>query len=169
MNLSMFCRSHFSHFISDPTRNPKPMSKRGKEQTSSEGSAMAKPETMSRVQAEAKPRNLVSQVSHSSSRGSESSSSATALSNLEIRGTALTQTSGFKHSFGKPERDTSNIVRHSQVRTRENYAVKEFLGVDGEAIGIFSQDSQHCRFFNRSRTTCKARTSNRNNFLTGSS
>ena len=31
---------------------------------------------------------------------------------------------------------------------------------------IFSQDSQHCKFFSRSRTTCNARTSNRNKFLT---
>ena len=31
---------------------------------------------------------------------------------------------------------------------------------------IFSQDSQHCKFFSRSRTICNARTSNRNNFLT---
>ena len=66
--------------------NPKPMSKRGQEQNFGEGSAMAKPKPMSPVQAKAKPRNLVSQASHSSSRWSARSDSNAALSNPEIPG-----------------------------------------------------------------------------------
>ena len=120
MNLPMFSCSLFIHFVSDPTRNPKTMSKRGQEQTSKEGSAVAKPKPMSQVQGKGKPRNLVSQVSHSSNRWSEKSSSATALSNPAILEKAMTQTSGVEHSFGKPERDIRNHVRHSQERTQEN-------------------------------------------------
>ena len=60
-----------SNIFSDFSKNPKPMSKRGEEQNFGEGSAMAKPKQMSPVQAKAKPRNLVSQASHSSSRWSE--------------------------------------------------------------------------------------------------
>ena len=66
------------------------MSKRGQEQTSSEGSAFAKPKPMSPVQAKTERRKLVSQVCHSSSRWSDGSSSATALSNPEIPVKALT-------------------------------------------------------------------------------
>ena len=82
------------------------MDMRGQEQTSDEGSAVAKPKPMSHVQAKAKPRNLVSQVSHSSNRWSEKSTSATALSNPEIPEKAMTQTA---------RTDTSNIGRHRKM------------------------------------------------------
>ena len=88
MNFSTFSHSHFIHFVSDPSRNPNPMSKRGQEQNFSEGSAMAKPKL---VQTKAKPINLVSQVSHSSSHWSERSSSDAALSKPEIPVKTLTQ------------------------------------------------------------------------------
>ena len=67
------------------------MSKREQEQNFGEGSAMSKPKQMSPVQAKAKPRNLVSQASHCSSRWSERGDSNAALSNPEIPKKALTK------------------------------------------------------------------------------
>ena len=63
----------------------------------------------------------------------------------------------------------------SQVKEFQVYSpVEEFPGIDGVAIEFewnisLSQDSQHCRFFKRSRMICKSGTSNRNNSLTESS
>ena len=64
MNLSMFFRSHFSYFVSDPSRNLTPVSKREQEHNFGEVSAMTKPMPTSSAQAKARPRNLVCQVSH---------------------------------------------------------------------------------------------------------
>ena len=68
MTVSSFSRSHFSHFISDFSKNPKPMSKRGQEQNVGEGSAVAKPKPLSPVQAKTRQRVLVSQACLDSSR-----------------------------------------------------------------------------------------------------
>ena len=51
MTVSTFSRSQFNHFVSDVSRNPKTMSKRGQEQNFGEGSAVAKPKPISLVQA----------------------------------------------------------------------------------------------------------------------
>ena len=123
MNVSTFSRCHFNHFGSDFSKNPKPMSKREQEQNFGEGSAMSKPKQMSPVQAKAKPRNLVSQASHCSSRWSERGDSNAALSNPEIPKKAVTQMTGVNNSSWKRaahECDTSYNVEHSQVRTQEN-------------------------------------------------
>ena len=123
MNLSMFSRIHFSHFASDHSRYPKPMSKRGQDQNFGEGSATAKPKPMSPVQALARPRNLESQVSHSSCRRIERSRPTTELSNPENLWKALTQMSDVDSSSGKPfqhDCDMSDNVKHSQVRKQEN-------------------------------------------------
>ena len=121
--VSMFSRSHFSHFVSYFSKDPNPMSKRGQEQNSGEGSAMAKSKPMSLVQTKTWPRNLESQVSYSSCRWSEWSSSSTLLSNPENLEKALTQISDFDRSSGKPfehDCDLSDNVEHSQVRKQEN-------------------------------------------------
>ena len=49
--------SHFSNFLSDPIGKQSAMSKRDQEETSGEGSPMAKPKPM--VPARARPVNLV--------------------------------------------------------------------------------------------------------------
>ena len=51
MIVSTFSRSQFNHFVSDFSRNPKTMSKRGQEQNFGEGSAVAIPKPISLVQA----------------------------------------------------------------------------------------------------------------------
>ena len=103
------------------------MSERGQEQTSNEGSAVAKPKPMCHVQSKAKPTNLVSKVSHSLSRWSERSSSTT-LSNPENPGKALTNMPDVDRSFGKMfdnDCDTSDNGKHSQVRKQENVQCTE--------------------------------------------
>ena len=81
---------------------------------------------------EAKPRNLVSQVSDSSNRWREKSTSATALSNPEIRVKAMTQTVGVEHSFGKPEWDTSNIERTQEnAQITETWKQEKVISSDG--------------------------------------
>ena len=94
------------------------MSKRGQEQTSNEGSAMAKPKPMSPVHTKAKSRNLVSQASHGPSRWSERSDSTTALNNHENPRNALTNAPDVNRGSGRPEHDgdTSDNVKHSQVK-----------------------------------------------------
>ena len=57
MSFSMFSRSHFSNFLSDPIGKQSAMSKRGQEATSSEGSPVATPKPM--VPAKTRPVNLV--------------------------------------------------------------------------------------------------------------
>ena len=59
MNFSLFACSHFSNFLSDPTRKQSAMSKRGQEVTSSEGSPRAKPKPMNSAMAQSRPMNLL--------------------------------------------------------------------------------------------------------------
>ena len=75
-----------------------------------------------------KPRILVSHVSHSSSRWSERSSITTALSNPENPGKALTKMPDVDRSSGKPfehDCDTSDNVKHSQVRKQEMFRAQK--------------------------------------------
>ena len=117
-------------FVSDPSRNPKPTSKEGQEQNFGEGSAMAEPKPMSPVQAKARLRSLVCQVSHGPSLWSGRSGWTTALSNPEVPVKALTHMSGVDRSSAKPfehDCDTSDNFKHSQVRKQENVQSTETL------------------------------------------
>ena len=84
---------------------------------------------MSPVQAEAKSRNLVSQASHGPSRWSERSDLTTALNNHENPRKALTNALDVNRGSGRPEHDsnTSDNVKHSQVRKQENVLSTETL------------------------------------------
>ena len=86
MNLCMFPRRHFSHFVSDQ----KPVSKRGQDQNIGEGSATAKP----------KPMSLVQGQEVWCVKCLTGSSSTTALSNPENLGKALTKMSDVDSSSG---------------------------------------------------------------------
>ena len=119
MTVSSFSRSHFSHCVSDFSKNPKPMSKRGQEQNVGEGSAVAKPKSLSPVQAKTRPTFLVSQASHDSSRWCVGRDTNTALSNPESPERAMTMQTGATQSFRQrtaTESDTTDNVRHSQVK-----------------------------------------------------
>ena len=59
LNFSMFSCSHFSNFLSDPTRKQSAMLLRGPEATSNAGSPMAKPQPMNSAMAKSRPMNLV--------------------------------------------------------------------------------------------------------------
>ena len=140
MTVSSFSRSHFSHFVSDLSKNPKPMSE-GQEQNVGEGSAVAKPKPLSPVQAKTRPRVLVSQASHDSSRWGVGSDTNTALSNPESPGRAMTMQTGVTQSFRQrtaTESDMTDSVRHSQVKTQENVQSPESRKQDGV---ISSNDS----------------------------
>ena len=110
------------------------MSKRGQEQSVGEGSAVGTPKPLSPALEKTKPRVLVSQASHNSSRWGEGSDTDTALSNPESPGRAVTMQTGVTQSFRQrtaTESDTTDNVRHSQVKTQENVQSPESRKQDG--------------------------------------
>ena len=115
-----FSRSHSSHFVSDFSKNPKPMSKRGQEQNVGEGSAVAKPKPMSPVLERA--RIQVAQVSSASSLWDTRNDSDTSLHNPESPGRAVTAQAGVSQSFRRRVSncgDTADNVELPQVKTQE--------------------------------------------------
>ena len=133
MTVCTFPRSHFTHFVSDFSKNSRSMSKRGQEQNFAQGSAVTKQKSMSFTPAKTRPIILVSEASTIRVVGNTGSDSNIVLSKSESPGRVMRMSTDATQSLrqGTTELDTTDNVRHSQVNIQENVQSTETWKRDG--------------------------------------